>query len=56
MNLWLKSLGIYSVTQINVIPSGGYAVEIVCALTYAIASDAIEMRWPAIMTVHLLAC
>ncbi|KAJ9394881.1 hypothetical protein DTO282F9_8185 [Paecilomyces variotii] len=49
MNLWLKSLGIYSVSQVNVIPSGGYAVEIVCALVYAIVSDAIGKRWPVIM-------
>lgn len=49
MNLWLKSLKIYSVSKINVIPSGGYAIEIVCALTYAIVSDAIGVRWPVIM-------
>lgn len=50
MNLWLKSLDIYSVAQINVIPSGGYAIEIVMALVYAIVSDAIGVRWPVIMT------
>ncbi|CAK7220288.1 hypothetical protein SCUCBS95973_004108 [Sporothrix curviconia] len=49
MNLWLKALGIYSVAKINVIPSGGYAIEIVAALVYAVVSDAIGMRWPVIM-------
>ncbi|OJJ43593.1 hypothetical protein ASPZODRAFT_73970 [Penicilliopsis zonata CBS 506.65] len=49
MNLWLESLEIYTVAQINVIPSGGYAVEIVCALCFAIISDAIGKRWPIIM-------
>jgi ACS family pantothenate transporter-like MFS transporter len=48
-NLWLKALKIYSVAKVNVIPSGGYAIEIVCALTYAIISDAIGKRWPVIM-------
>jgi ACS family pantothenate transporter-like MFS transporter len=49
MNLWLKSLDIYSVAKINVIPSGGYAIEIVMALVYAITSDALGVRWPVIM-------
>ncbi|KAL1966059.1 hypothetical protein VTN77DRAFT_4807 [Rasamsonia byssochlamydoides] len=50
MNLWLSALGIYSVAQVNVIPSGGYAIEIVMALVYAIVSDALGVRWPIIMT------
>ena len=49
MNLWLKALDIYSVAKVNVIPSGGYAIEIVCALIFAIVSDAIGVRWPVIM-------
>jgi len=49
MNLWLKALNIYSVAKVNVIPSGGYAIEIVCALTYALISDAIGKRWAVIM-------
>jgi ACS family pantothenate transporter-like MFS transporter len=49
MNLWLKALNIYSVPKVNVIPSGGYAIEIVCALTYAVISDAIGKRWAVIM-------
>ena len=48
-NLWLKALKIYSVAKVNVIPSGGYAIEIVCALTYAVISDAIGKRWLVIM-------
>jgi MFS transporter, ACS family, pantothenate transporter len=50
MNLWLQSLDMYSVAKINVIPSGGYAIEIVMALIYAVTSDAIGMRWPVIMS------
>jgi ACS family pantothenate transporter-like MFS transporter len=49
MNLWLKALNIFSVAKVNVIPSGGYAIEIVCALTYAVISDAIGKRWLVIM-------
>jgi ACS family pantothenate transporter-like MFS transporter len=49
MNLWLKALKIYSVAQVNVIPSGGYAIEIICALSYAIISDATGKRWPVLM-------
>jgi ACS family pantothenate transporter-like MFS transporter len=49
MNLWLKALNIYSVAKVNVIPFGGYAIEIVCALTYAVISDAIGKRWLVIM-------
>lgn len=50
MNLWLKALNIYSVAQVNVIPSAGYAIEIVMALVYAVVSDALGVRWPIIMT------
>lgn len=50
MNLWLESLDMYSVAKINVIPSGGYAIEIVMALVYAVVSDAIGVRWPVIMS------
>ena len=50
MNLWLKALKIYSVAKVNVIPSGGCAIEIVFALAFAVASDAMGVRWPAIMT------
>ncbi|CAK7199351.1 hypothetical protein SEUCBS139899_002029 [Sporothrix eucalyptigena] len=49
MNLWLKALNIYSVAKINVIPSGGYALEIVAALAMAVVSDALGTRWPVIM-------
>jgi MFS transporter, ACS family, pantothenate transporter len=50
MILWVKALNIYSIAKVNVIPSGGYAVEIAFALIYAIISDAIGIRWPVIMT------
>lgn len=49
MNLWLSALDIYSVAQVNAIPSAGYAIEIVCALTFAVVSDAMGVRWPVIM-------
>ena len=50
MYLWLDALGIYSVAKVNVLPSAGYAIEIGCALIFAITSDALGKRWPVIMT------
>ncbi|KAJ8101579.1 major facilitator superfamily domain-containing protein [Lipomyces tetrasporus] len=48
-NLWLKDLGIYSVQQINLIPTGGYALGLVAGYTYANFSDRVGTRWPFIM-------
>ncbi|KAK9458945.1 major facilitator superfamily domain-containing protein [Lipomyces oligophaga] len=48
-NLWLKSLGIYSVEKINVIPTGGYALGLVSGYTYANLSDRFRTRWPFLM-------
>ncbi|KAK9491781.1 major facilitator superfamily domain-containing protein [Lipomyces doorenjongii] len=45
-NLWLKSLKIYSVQEINVIPTGGYAIALVSGYVLGSISDAIGMRWP----------
>ncbi|KAK7032285.1 hypothetical protein VNI00_013244 [Paramarasmius palmivorus] len=48
MNLWLKSTGKYSTEEVNVIPTGGYGLQIVMALIYSWTSDAIGLRWPVI--------
>ncbi|KAL1665683.1 major facilitator superfamily domain-containing protein [Schizophyllum commune] len=49
MNLWLKAAGTYSTEAVNIIPTGGYALQIVCTLLMAWTSDAIQMRWPLII-------
>jgi ACS family pantothenate transporter-like MFS transporter len=54
MNLWLKSLKIYSVEKINEIPTGGYAIEIVSALVFAIYADYTGRRWVVITAAGLL--
>ncbi|KAK9453368.1 major facilitator superfamily domain-containing protein [Dipodascopsis uninucleata] len=48
-NLWLSSLGTYSVQQVNVIPSGGYALSLVSGYLSANISDRYGIRWPFIM-------
>ncbi|KAK9362929.1 major facilitator superfamily domain-containing protein [Lipomyces starkeyi] len=48
-NLWLKDLGIYSVQQINLIPTGGYALGLVAGYIYANLSDRAGTRWPFLM-------
>ncbi|KIY50074.1 MFS general substrate transporter [Fistulina hepatica ATCC 64428] len=55
MNLWLKSTDTWSVAQINVIPTGGYALQIFMALIYSWVSDALRMRWPVIAFGAILA-
>lgn len=45
-NLWLKYLKIYSVQQINVIPTGGYALALVMGYVLGSISDTIGKRWP----------
>jgi ACS family pantothenate transporter-like MFS transporter len=49
MNLWLKSTGQYTVSQINLIPTGGYALQLISALVYSVTSDYIRLRWPVIL-------
>ncbi|KAK9464873.1 major facilitator superfamily domain-containing protein [Lipomyces arxii] len=44
MSLWLKSLH-YSVQAINVLPTIGFAIAIVCSYTYGIVSDHTGWRW-----------
>ncbi|KAF4120880.1 Major Facilitator Superfamily [Geosmithia morbida] len=48
-NLWLKSTNLYTTEEINIIPTAGYGLQIVCTLTYAWVSDAIQSRWPLII-------
>ncbi|KAL0579293.1 hypothetical protein V5O48_002691 [Marasmius crinis-equi] len=48
MNLWLKSTGRYSTSAVNLIPTGGYGLQIVMALIYSWTSDAMGKRWPVI--------
>ncbi|KAK7208153.1 putative pantothenate transporter [Myxozyma melibiosi] len=45
-NLWLKSTGLYTTEQINIIPTGGYALGIVTGFWFANLSDRTHMRFP----------
>ncbi|EIM80384.1 MFS general substrate transporter [Stereum hirsutum FP-91666 SS1] len=51
MNLWLKATAPWktNVTLINIIPTGGYALQIVMALVYSWVSDALNTRYPVII-------
>ncbi|KAL2815212.1 major facilitator superfamily domain-containing protein [Aspergillus cavernicola] len=48
MNLWLKSLDRYSVTQINTYPTVINAITIVTSLIYGWTSDAMQLRSPIV--------
>ncbi|KAK9378178.1 major facilitator superfamily domain-containing protein [Kockiozyma suomiensis] len=48
-NLWLKASNLYSVNQINLIPTGGYALGLVAAYVYSNLSDHMGTRWPFLM-------
>lgn len=48
-NLWLKATGLWTTEQVNVIPSAGYALQILFTLSYAWTSDAMGTRWPVII-------
>ncbi|KAI9744823.1 MAG: hypothetical protein M1818_001748 [Claussenomyces sp. TS43310] len=48
MNLWLKSLGRYSVENVNTYPTVINAVTIVTTLTYGWTSDALKLRSPLV--------
>ncbi|WVQ77579.1 hypothetical protein IAR50_007267 [Cryptococcus sp. DSM 104548] len=48
-SLWLKSTGRYSTVKVNLIPTGGYALEIFTAILWAAISDATGWRWPVIV-------
>ncbi|KAK9322060.1 major facilitator superfamily domain-containing protein [Lipomyces orientalis] len=45
-NLWLKSLEVYTVEQVNLIPTGGFALGLVSAYTLANLSDLTGRRCP----------
>ncbi|KAK9240370.1 major facilitator superfamily domain-containing protein [Lipomyces kononenkoae] len=45
-NLWLKSLGVYTVEQVNMIPTGGFALGLVSAYALANLSDRTGKRCP----------
>nr|XP_031857959.1 uncharacterized protein CI109_006671 [Kwoniella shandongensis]KAA5525031.1 hypothetical protein CI109_006671 [Kwoniella shandongensis] len=48
-SLWLKSTKRFSTVKVNLIPTGGYALEIVTAILWAGLSDAFDTRWPLIV-------
>ncbi|KAK9356420.1 major facilitator superfamily domain-containing protein [Lipomyces doorenjongii] len=48
-NLWLKSLNRFSVPQINLIPTGGYALGLVTGFLMANLSDRTHVRFPWLM-------
>ncbi|QGA18628.1 hypothetical protein EYB26_006313 [Talaromyces marneffei] len=54
-NVWLKSTGRYSVEQVNLIPTAGYGAQIIFTLSYAWASDALQMRWPVVIFAAMIA-
>ncbi|KAL3463245.1 major facilitator superfamily domain-containing protein [Aspergillus heterothallicus] len=48
MNLWLKSLNRYSVSQINTYPTVTNAITIVTSLAYGWTSDLLQIRYPIV--------
>ncbi|KAL5000857.1 major facilitator superfamily domain-containing protein [Aspergillus recurvatus] len=48
MNLWLKSLNRYSVSQINTYPTVTNAITILTSLLYGWASDLFQIRYPIV--------
>ncbi|KAK9322978.1 major facilitator superfamily domain-containing protein [Lipomyces orientalis] len=48
-NLWLDSVPFYSTEQVNLIPTGGYAVSLVSGYLSANISDRIGYRWAFIL-------
>ncbi|KAJ8103582.1 major facilitator superfamily domain-containing protein [Lipomyces tetrasporus] len=51
MNLWLKSLGTFSVEEINTLPTIGYAMGMVSAFLLAIVNDALHWRVQCLLIV-----
>ncbi|KAK7203986.1 putative pantothenate transporter [Myxozyma melibiosi] len=45
-NLWLKSLGIYSVEELNIVPTFGYGLGFLSGFLFANLSDRTRARWP----------
>lgn len=48
-NIWLDWLGTYSTQQVNLIPTGGYAISLFSGYISANISDRIGLRWPFII-------
>ncbi|KAK9447947.1 major facilitator superfamily domain-containing protein [Limtongia smithiae] len=48
-NLWLDALPQFSTAQVNLIPTGGYALSLVASYVNANISDRVGTRWPFIM-------
>ncbi|KAI8268890.1 hypothetical protein K4K58_003676 [Colletotrichum sp. SAR11_239] len=48
-NVWLKSTGLFTPEEINLIPTAGYGAQVFFTLSYAWASDAIGLRWPLVI-------
>ncbi|KAK6217366.1 pantothenate transporter liz1 [Colletotrichum tabaci] len=48
-NVWLKSTGLFTPEEVNLIPTAGYGTQVFFTLTYAWASDAIGLRWPLVI-------
>ncbi|KAL3417364.1 major facilitator superfamily transporter [Phlyctema vagabunda] len=48
MNLWLKSLGTYSVSNVNTYPTVTNAITIITTLAYGWTSDALQIRSPIV--------
>ncbi|GKT45089.1 pantothenate transporter liz1 [Colletotrichum spaethianum] len=54
-NVWLKSTGLYTPEEVNLIPTAGYGTQVFFTLTYAWASDAIGLRWPLVIVACVIA-
>ncbi|KAG9258920.1 uncharacterized protein F5Z01DRAFT_669655 [Emericellopsis atlantica] len=54
-NLWLRDTGRWSTEEVKIIPSAGYGLQIIFALTYAWTSEAIQMRWLLIIVACVIA-
>ncbi|KAI1776949.1 MFS general substrate transporter [Hypoxylon cercidicola] len=57
--IYLKSTGLYTVEQVNIIPTGGFAIQVVTTLLYAWLSDGIGKRTPSIViagSLSLIGC
>ncbi|KAK9467140.1 major facilitator superfamily domain-containing protein [Lipomyces arxii] len=49
MNLWLDSLGTFSVEMVNILPTIGYAIAFIGAFIYAVVSDYTRWRWQCLL-------
>ncbi|KAI0381309.1 MFS general substrate transporter [Hypomontagnella monticulosa] len=57
--IYLKSTGLYTVEQVNIIPTGAYGLQVVTTLIYAWLSDGIGKRPPSIViaaSISLIGC